>query len=118
MEKLHDRLLQFIKYKGVTVRSFEISSGLYNGAVGRVKNTMQDKSLVGIAKAFPELNIQWLQHGYGEMLLTDEEASQEIEYTRPRKCIKFYPNVNGTMGGVDFLSNPDATSVDMYIYRL
>ena len=68
------RLFEFIEYTGMSVRRFENACCLQRGNV----SSMTDNSAIGsdklskIIDAFPELNIEWLLCGKGEMLHNDE----------------------------------------------
>lgn len=75
---LKDRLLKFIKYKGLTVSRFEALVGLSNGAVSRTNDRMRQRTVDAIVSAFPELNSHWLLTGEGDML---NSTSQEETMT-------------------------------------
>jgi len=89
-----DRILQFIKYKNLNPRQFEIRSGLSNAYVKNMRKSIGEEKLKQIGNAFPELNIVWLKMGEGEMLkVTDEEidiAEEGVEnlYTNQQNLIK------------------------------
>ena len=58
-----ERIKQYITYKGISVRSFEIKSGLKNGAVYRViKNntSLNGESIAAIGRHWKDLNLNWL----------------------------------------------------------
>jgi transcriptional regulator with XRE-family HTH domain len=65
------RLAQFIKAKGLSIRAFEQKAGLSNATVSRaIKNntSFAVEHLEKIGATFPELNLNWLVKGEGEML--------------------------------------------------
>jgi SOS-response transcriptional repressor LexA len=62
-----ERLKQFIDYKGLSNRKFSEAAGLSNGFIGKVKEIGSSK-LSSIVDSFPELNLEWLVTGRGEML--------------------------------------------------
>ena len=64
------RLIEFLAYLGIGQTKFEENAGLSRGFVNTLKNNPTVKSLNKIAMAYPELNINWLQTGEGEMLKT------------------------------------------------
>lgn len=66
-----ERIKEFIEYKKISQRSFEQESGLSNGYVNNISNSISHKKIEGISKAFPELNISWLLLGEGEMIKND-----------------------------------------------
>lgn len=65
---LKERLLQFIKSQHLTVSRFESLVGLSNGTVSRTNDNMRPRTIESISNEFPQLNIQWLLTGEGEML--------------------------------------------------
>jgi len=62
------RLILFLKYLGIGQLAFEENVGLSRGYVNKVGDNITLKSLDKIEAAYPELNINWLKTGSGEML--------------------------------------------------
>ena len=76
MFKTIDRLMQFIKFAGLSARQFDLSIGASNGYTLRmVKNNASIGSDVieNILKVYPQLNVVWLITGEGDMLNKGEE---------------------------------------------
>lgn len=76
MLKTIDRLMQFIRFAGLSARQFDLSIGASNGYTLRMqKNNASIGSDVieNILKAYPQLNVVWLITGEGEMLKENEE---------------------------------------------
>ena len=76
-----NRLLDFLKYKGISQSKFEQQCGISYGYVNNIrkgiKNEMFDKK---IAPNFPELSKAWLLLGEGSMLVPQiEEVVPEEE---------------------------------------
>ena len=72
MSKTLKRIKQFIDYRELTIRSFELSVGFSNGAfASQLKNgrTIGVDKLENILNTYPELNANWLLTGKGRMLL-------------------------------------------------
>lgn len=65
---VRDRLKQFIEYKGISVRAFQLSADLSNSFVASIDQSIAHKTQIKIQKAFPELNMTWLLLGEGKML--------------------------------------------------
>ena len=68
------RIKQYIDYKGLSVRSFEIKSTLKNGAIYRViKNdtSLNGESIAALGNKWEDLNLNWLMKGDGDMLVGD-----------------------------------------------
>lgn len=64
---LRARLQEFIEYKGMTKHKFESICNFSSRYISNVNNITGDK-LETISNKFPELNIDWLVTGRGEML--------------------------------------------------
>lgn len=65
---MKDRLLKFINYKGLSQRQFLIKAGLSTSYLSVVKDDFGVSALFSISQNFPELNVEWLKTGKGEML--------------------------------------------------
>jgi len=79
------RIKEFIEYKGLNVRNFEITVGFSNGAfASQLKNqrTIGVDKLENILNTYPEINANWLLTGKGQMLLGKPDLIKEpqIEY--------------------------------------
>ena len=66
-----DRLLAFINHLGMKNAEFERACNLSNGFVQSTNDRIRRASLNQIAAAFPELNVEWVINGKGEMLLPE-----------------------------------------------
>lgn len=76
MLKTIDRLMQFIKYSGLSARQFDLSIGASNGYTLRMsKNRASIGSDVieNILRTYPDLNVVWLLTGEGPMLKSQQE---------------------------------------------
>lgn len=70
---LKDRVLEYCKFKNISISQFEKLAGLSNGYFNHCAKRPSDTGLVKISKAHPDLNLAWLLTGVGSML---EEAGQ------------------------------------------
>ena len=71
MERTSDiskRLVEFIKTLGKPVTVFESELGLSNGFVNKTNEKMQKKTRMMIQQAYPQLNMEWVFSGEGEMI--------------------------------------------------
>jgi phage repressor protein C with HTH and peptisase S24 domain len=82
MSEIKDRLTKFLEYKGYGQLKFENTAGLGRGFVNKVGFNINAKSLEKIAKAYPELNIDWLRSGHGSML-NGENGDSEVTLNTP-----------------------------------
>lgn len=86
------RILDFIEYKGIRKSQFYRETGLSNGFLDKVKDIGTSK-IEYILKAYPELSLDWLVLGKGEMILSDtkkettspETTLQSLELDLKRK---------------------------------
>lgn len=78
-----DRLTAFIKYKGLTVKKFELLCGLSNGYVQSMRKGLGTQKLENVLSEFPDLSRDWLLYGEGEMLreAAPSVAAPERSYT-------------------------------------
>lgn len=86
MSETKDRLLEFLRYKGLGQQKFEISIGMSNGWANKVGDSIRENTLKKISEVYPELNIAWLKSGVGIMLNNGE--SEETLYTPKEEHLK------------------------------
>ncbi len=80
MQTIKDRVLEFIKAEEISVKRFETTASLSNGAVSKMGDNTRRKILDKIVSAYPQLNMNWLLTGEGEMY-ANNEPKPEISYT-------------------------------------
>lgn len=86
-----------------------------SSAMNGVESVLTDKFMRRFNDAFNTLfNIDWLLTGEGAML-NEAAAHGNAAASEKKHTILYYPNVEGTMGGVQFLDNPDETHIEMSI---
>lgn len=68
MNTIKDRTIEFVKYKGITMKTFEKRCGLSTGYVTSMRKGFGSDKLNNVLTAFPELNREWLLFGEGDML--------------------------------------------------
>jgi len=73
-----ERLVKFLKYKGLSQKKFEETVGLANGYVNNIRRSVTSEKLQQIVRCFPDLNKAWLLTGEGEMLLPQQESNATI----------------------------------------
>jgi transcriptional regulator with XRE-family HTH domain len=98
MESLvKQRLVEFIRSKGLTKQRFERIVGLSNGYVSNINNSISHKKLEEISKYFPDLNPSWLIIGEGPMLLSPKGAKAIVDVKAtptPPPAIVPIPGIN------------------------
>lgn len=82
IENVKGRLIQFIKYKGLSQAKFEKFCGLGNGYVNNIKSTIGPNKILNILRQFPELNIGWLVLGeeLGGPMLKEDKTAQDRQF--------------------------------------
>lgn len=68
METLQDRLKQFITSLDLSVLAFENQCGMAQGTVNKMTEKSRQRTLEKIHKNYPQLNMDWLKTGNGDML--------------------------------------------------
>lgn len=68
MNTLQDRLKQFITSLDLSVLAFENECGMAQGTVNKMTDKSRQRTLEKIRKHYPQLNMEWLQTGEGQML--------------------------------------------------
>lgn len=72
-----DRLNCFREFKNLSQYGFEQAAGLSRGYMANKKAAPTASILKRVADAFPELNVQWIMFGTGEMLKSSQ-VNQDI----------------------------------------
>ena len=74
------RILQFIEYKGIGITNFLKKTGIKRGFLDtdKLESSVSDMFLAKIIAVFPELNIEWLLTGEGEMLREEGIVQQAL----------------------------------------
>lgn len=73
------RIIQFVNYKEISVSMFIRNVGLKRGFLDsdKLESSISDVFIAKIIAAHPELSLEWLLLGKGEMLLSDLGGTQE-----------------------------------------
>lgn len=67
---MKQRIKEYLKYKGIKIIDFSATIGVSNAYVSSIKRSIQPDKLARIQRAYPDLNIEWLVTGVGNMLNT------------------------------------------------
>lgn len=94
MKTSKNRILEFIQSSGLSQGEFIRKCGLSKGAIANIQDTPNGTTLIKISHAYPELSLDWLLLGQGEMLrssITDNNTlTVEVDETAPQKPKKRY----------------------------
>jgi hypothetical protein len=86
-----EKLLEYIKFKGISKSKFYSDTGLSNGFLDQGKSLVVDK-LENILNAYSDLSMEWLIFGRGSMIVTeqrhdvDEVNDPPVPYYACSKC--------------------------------
>lgn len=78
MTDLQDRLKEFLDYLNIPMQTFERKSGIGQGLGSRLSNKSYATTFKRIGNAYPQLNIDWLKTGEGEMLNPQPQEHYEV----------------------------------------
>lgn len=87
-----ERVLEFIKFKKISMKTFELQCDLSTGYVTSMRKSFGDKKLNNVLTAFPELNRDWLLYGEGEMLKHQDSPILDVnsQTQNSPRLIPFY----------------------------
>lgn len=107
-----DRTIKFVKYKGITMKSFEAKCGLSSGYITSMRKGFGANKLNNVLIAFPELNRDWLLYGEGEMLKSGQDGVQKEVPARKPQEVYLLP-VSAQAGSLnDFIASVYAGQCD------
>ena len=104
---LKDRILQFIKYKGISKNKFYIQTGISNGTLDKKSGLSMD-SVEKFYSTYKEINPEWILTGEGEMLKSQNIVYQPQE-SNSTNMIPLYEDVE-TIGGTSMVANMSANN--------
>lgn len=73
-KSIKERLRQFIMFKNISTREFERLIQVSYGFVANMSNSTSPQKISKISHCFPELSIEWLLTGEGEMLKNESDG--------------------------------------------
>lgn len=65
---MKQRIKEYLKYKGVKIIEFSAAIGVSNAYISSIKKSIQPDKISRIQECYPDLNIEWLVTGRGNML--------------------------------------------------
>ncbi|WP_281235144.1 S24 family peptidase [Flavobacterium gelatinilyticum] len=91
VENTIKRIKQYIDFRGMKVSAFEREVGMSNGSfASQLKNdkTIGVDKLENILNRYPDINVEWLMYGVGDMCrpnILNENAAAYLRNGKPRK---------------------------------
>lgn len=80
---MKERLEKFIEYREISNRRFLLNCGLSETYINTMTGNPSGDTLAKIQKRYPELNIQWLKTGEGEMLNPQAATMTSADVVEP-----------------------------------
>lgn len=77
--------------------------------------TISSQLLARISRVFPQVNLEWLITGEGSMFKAEASVQSTLQQSNSKNVIKYYPSVSGSMGGIEFMDNPEEASMDIIL---
>ncbi len=74
-----DRLKTYLSYKKISSMKFEQLCGLSNGASGKFSVNTRASTYRRISESFPDLNVEWLKTGEGDMLNPSDSSTSAVD---------------------------------------
>lgn len=68
MNPLQERLQSFLNHEDISLRAFERQCDIKAGTASKMTEKSYGTTFHKIAKAYPQLNVEWLKTGEGQML--------------------------------------------------
>ena len=74
-----ERIIEFINYQGITVSVFLEKTGIKRGFLDgdKLKSTVSDIFIAKIIAIYPNINLEWLITGNGQMLKEETSSFKE-----------------------------------------
>lgn len=102
-ENVKDRLLSYLKYKGINRSEFGRSIGASAAFVSAIRASVGQDKLAKISNVYPDLNIKWLLTGMGEMLSQESPMPERLP-----EQIRYWIDIDATGGGVELFGDKDS----------
>ena len=97
-----ERLISYLKVKGVNNSEFGRSIGVSSSFVSSMRTSIGQDKLERITSVYPDLNIKWLLTGFGKMLIQDTPTIK-----RSPEQIRYWVDIDATGGGVELFEDKD-----------
>lgn len=111
MTTVKDRLIAFLEEKGINKSEFGRRIGVSSAFITSMRKSIQPDKVRSIKEQFPDLNIEWLLTGEGEMLANNEPELRAAENVKDSaRLIPFYDaETTGGYTGLVSSSTEEAT---------
>lgn len=87
-----ERVLEIIKYEGISISAFEKSVNLSNNSIQTAikrKSNLKDETLNSILNSYPNIDPEWLLTGKGERLRQVKEKETSLSNFSPSEIASY-----------------------------
>lgn len=114
---IKERILKYIEYKGIEKARFEKETGLSNGFIDKVGETIRSTSIDKIRNKHQDLNIDWLLSGNGTMINQKSGFIHSEEQQIPNDgTYRLVPMINSdAVGGMHKMNDISVTDPEYII---
>lgn len=95
MNPLQERLQSFLNNEDISLRAFERQCNIKAGTASKMTENSYGTTFHKIAKAYPQLNVEWLKTGKGQML--NPQPQQPFIQGNHNKFNSQYGDVDGNI---------------------
>ncbi|MBB2952005.1 S24 family peptidase [Sphingobacterium sp. JUb56] len=88
ISSIQSRIREFTRIKGIDVKTFERNSGLSNGFVSKIGDSIREASFKKILASYPTLNKNWVITGVGS--IENESTNIETDTSKKTNRVPFY----------------------------
>ncbi|SFG12774.1 S24 family peptidase [Prevotella sp. KH2C16] len=114
-QTVKQRLISFMKYKGIGQGKFEHACGLSNGYINKLRHAPGADRLQKILGTYPEINRTWLLTGTGEMLNQGRQPEEPGDTPASAYMVPLLP-VSAQAGSLnDFVVSVKASDCEMVV---
>ena len=101
MSTIKDRIIDFIKAENISKRGFASAIGKSNSYVNNIVSTISADAIQKIQSEYPNLNIDWLLTGEGDMVKQSQFDSQVVAEPRVEYVKRDHLNQISTLAIID-----------------
>ncbi len=75
-----ERIIQYIDYKGIAIKDFLIKTDIKRGFLDsdKLKSTVSDVFIAKIIAVYPDINVNWLLTGEGDMIKNENNSKSSV----------------------------------------
>ena len=115
IQTFKERLQTFLTSIGMSVMRFEQVCGFSNGSLNKLRKAYSGEKLYKISSVFPQLNIDWLLTGEGEMIKDKVVCEDHVPYsTKPSTSTFSYGDIKEVLNELKTLKQ----KIDVYEGRI